>query len=219
MSEAPLSDFDVTEEEAAAVDAVSAVVGKPILEQSPERKLAEMKSLAAATRNLTLRQRLYLRYLLGSQMRPKVALRKFNENFSNEPLKESTVRDWHRRRNHFSSVLDRYTQLMLEQSGVGNPARILLRIDGVVEDALTPVPVLHQGLPVFNPDRPGEILKEVDRGSALKGLEMLGKAAGAFRKDEENSQRVTVVLDFSGEQMQGEQESEVIDGEFVEVKK
>jgi hypothetical protein len=72
---------------------------------------------------------------------------------------------------------------------------------------------------VFNPDRPGEILKEVDRGSALKGLEMLGKAAGAFRKDEENSQRVTVVLDFSGEQMQGEQESEVIDGEFVEVKK
>jgi hypothetical protein len=216
MAEINFSEFDLPEEE--VNDTLRAVFDKSIAAADPERKKTELRSLAADTRLLSFRQRLYLRYLFASQMRIRAAVNKMNQNLDIEPIKEGTVRSWHKDQN-FKSIIERYTQLMLETTGIGSASRILLRIDGVVEDALTPVPVLHQGLPVFDPDRPGEILKEVDRGSALKGLEMLGKAAGAFRKDEENSQRVTVVLDFSGEQMQGEQESEVIDGEFVEVKK
>jgi hypothetical protein len=126
-------------------------------------------------------------------------------------VQESVARRW-MMNPAFKSIVERYTQLALEHAGVGSPAQILLRIDAVVEDALEPQPVVSR--------RTGEIIgHEADRGAALKGLELLGKAAGAFRKDEENSQRVTVVLDFSGDAMQGEQESEAIEGEAVEVKR
>ena len=213
MTESPLSEFDVEPEVA---DALQSVFDKPPVAVDRARKAAEYKTLAADTRKLSLRQRLYIRHLLASQMRQRVALNKMNAGLPFEDrLKESTVRNWHRR-NDFRSIVERYAQLALEQSGVGSSAQILVRIDGVVEDALTPVPMYHNGIALRAPD--GSVQTEVDRGNALKGLELLGKAAGTFRKDEENSTRVTVVLDFSGEQMQGEQESEIVDGDFEVVR-
>lgn len=211
----PQSDFEDIEPE--AVTALESVLGKPIIvsEQRKAQKVAEYKQLAVDTRKLSARQRLYLRYLLASQMRPAVAIRAMAKNMDIEPLKEGTIREWHRR-NDFRAIVSRYTQLMLDVSGVGSPAQTLLRIDAVVEDALTPVPMYHNGKALVNPET-GQVQKEVDRGSALKGLEMIGKAAGMFRKDEENSQRVTVVLDFSGEAPVGEQESEIIEGEATEI--
>lgn len=207
--EQPLSEFDLPEEEVAALESI---FDKPVVAaaKSDSGKLAEYASLAKATRELPLRQRAFLRSMLANQMRPDVARRKLA--LAGIKIDHHATARW-MKDPEFKILLDRYTQLMLDQAGIGSPSRILLRIDGVVEDALQPVPVIYQGLPVVDPKREGEYLMEVDRGSALKGLELLGKAAGAFRKDEENSARVTVVLDFSGEQMQGEQESEVIEGE------
>jgi hypothetical protein len=51
--------------------------------------------------------------------------------------------------------------------------RLLARQDEIVETLLTPKPVLHQGLPVFDPRRPGEILTEVDAGAASRANEVL----------------------------------------------
>lgn len=220
MTESGLSEFDFPEAEtdveveAATADALATIYDAPLVPPAKRaaQKAEEYRTLAADTRKLSYRQRLYLRHLLASQMRANVAHRKMNEGVAPEDqITLGTIRSWHRRRD-FTEIVNRYTQLALEHAGVGNSAQILLRIDAVVEDALIPQPIVSR--------RSGEVIgHSVDSSTALKGLELLGKAAGTFRKDEEQSNRVTVVLDFSGEQMQGEQESEVIDGEAHEIKR
>lgn len=62
--------------------------------------------------------------------------------------------------------------------------RLLVRQDDIVEMLLTPKPVLHQGLPVSDPRRPGEILEEVEAGAASKANETLMKAAGLLKDKE-----------------------------------
>lgn len=205
-------------DEPGVTSALETVFDRPLapVEKRKTQRAAEYRILAADTRGLSLRQRMFVRAMLSCQMRPSVAMRKVNEGLAAaDRLKQTTVSRW-MKDGVFKSILERYTQLLLDYTGVASPAQTLLRIDAVVEDALTPVPMYHNGIALLNPET-GAIQKEVDRGAALKGLELLGKASGVFRKDEENSQRVTVVLDFSGEQMQGEQESEVIEGEAHEV--
>ncbi len=167
--------------------------------------------LAAKTRALPYRHRLYLKCLAATGFSATKAVRMLSEKMG----VKLDVSHAHRlmRFGDLRKVVEMYQDLALEAAGLNNPSRTLLRINDVVEDALTPVPRVSAG-EVIRHD--GEILMEVDRGSALKGLELIGKAQGAFRKDEETQQRVTVVLDFSGEKPAGDAESEVLDGEFTE---
>src|SRR6185437_1956575 len=77
------------------------------------------------------------------------------------------------------------TVVRIWQGAAGQEAldkdRLLARQDDIVETLLTPKPVLHQGLPVFDPKRPGEILEEVEAGGASRANEVLMKAAGLLK--------------------------------------
>jgi len=80
------------------------------------------------------------------------------------------------------------TVVRIWQGAAGQEAldkdRLLARQDDIVETLLTPKPVLHQGLPVFDPKRPGEILEEVEAGGASRANEVLMKAAGLLKDKE-----------------------------------
>ncbi len=179
------------------------------------QKDPRFRDLAARTRALPYRQRLYLKCLAATGFSVTKAVRMLSEtmgvklaaSYANKLLKYTEL----------AKVVEIYQDLALEAAGLNSPARTLLRIDAVVEDALTPVPMIFKGREVTLKD--GSQMTEVDRGSALKGLELIGKAQGAFRKDEETQQRVTVVLDFSGEKPAADPEDTVLEGEFDEVKK
>lgn len=211
-----LSEFDAPESEF-DVATVDSVLGAVVPAKKQDRD-ASYKKLAADTRALTYQQRVFVRTMLASGMNMRASCRKMNA--AGIKIDQKTPVKW-MQRPAFRSVIERYTDLMCAQVGVGSPRHIMLRINDVVENALEPVPMVHNGQGVVID---GERMVEIDRGSALKGLELMGKHAGAFRSDEEQSNRVTVVLDFSGEAMQGEQESETversdaIDGEFEEAK-
>lgn len=86
-------------------------------------------------------------------------------------------------------------QIWLANAGVAalDKDRLLARQDDIVETLLTPKPVLHQGIAVFDPTRPGEILKEVEAGAASRANEVLMKAAGLL-KDKELEVNVGVVV-------------------------
>lgn len=212
----PESAFDLAED-TEVLGVLESVFDKPLVpvEKRKIQRAAEHKLLAADIRELTLRQRLFVRAMLSCQMRPAAAIREVNKTaMRGGQLSQTSVSRWMRDLK-FKSIIERCMQVLIDTTGVANPSQTLLRIDAIVEDALMPVPMYHNGLALRDPE--GNVQKEVDRGSALKGLELLGKAAGVFRKDEENSQRVTVVLDFSGDAPAGEQESEIIEGDFAQV--
>lgn len=64
--------------------------------------------------------------------------------------------------------------------------RLLARHDDIVETALTPKPVLHQGIMVLDTRpgaHPGAVLEEVDVGAARNANSDLMKAAGLFPKE------------------------------------
>jgi hypothetical protein len=216
-------DFDWLDEPAAPTEAETLELGwlfddpqnpPPGSIVAKRQKDPRFRDLAARTRALPYRQRLYLKCLAATGFSVTKAVRMLSEkmgvkldaSYANKLLKYTEL----------AKVVEIYQDLALEAAGLNSPARTLLRIDAVVEDALTPVPRVSGG-EVITHD--GQVLMEVDRGSALKGLELIGKAQGAFRKDEETQQRVTVVLDFSGEKPAADPEDTVLEGEFDEVKK
>jgi hypothetical protein len=80
-----------------------------------------------------------------------------NKRWMQEYDYELVVRIW--RANAAASALDK--------------DRLLARQDGIVKALLTPKPVLHQGLPVFDPARPGEILQEIEAAAASRANEVL----------------------------------------------
>lgn len=85
-----------------------------------------------------------------------------------EPDYAMVVKVW--RANAASNALDR--------------DRLLARQDDIVETLLTPKPILHQGIAVWDPRRPGEILEEVEAAAAGKANETLMKAAGMLKDKE-----------------------------------
>lgn len=65
--------------------------------------------------------------------------------------------------------------------------RLILRQDECVESLMTPKPILHQGLPVFDPERPGEILKEIEAGAAAKVNETMLRLGGHLKDEQEKA--------------------------------
>lgn len=179
------------------------------------------KALASQTRALPYRQKLFLKFLLANSMMASRASKKMTVA-TGVKIDHHTTARWMTDLN-FKRVMDKYADLALASSGAAHPATTLLRINEVVEDALVPVPKFHDGKQLRD-DR-GQAVFEVDRSNALKGLKTLAETQGLLKQDEENRGRVTVILDFSGGVMQGEQASEeggrddAIDAEFSEVLK
>jgi hypothetical protein len=201
----------------APVEAPVVSVQKALSGEADKNADPRFHSLAADTRRLPMRQKLLLRSLLANQMHPARAIKAMNEalvKLGAAKVDVSTVYRW-MRSSELQKLVERYSDLAAEAAGIGNVTTTMLRIDAIVEEALEAQPIV---------DRSGKVVGYAkDFKAALKGLEMLGKSQGAFREDEEDRRRVTVVLDFSGDRQQGEQESETvqdpIDGEFEEIKR
>jgi hypothetical protein len=162
-------------------------------------------------RALPPRQRMFLKCLIANQMIPTRAIKALDK-----ALKEmgagkadrSTAYRW-LRDPAFKALVQLYSDLALEVHGLNNPTTTMLRIDEVYEEAMTPQPIVNR--------KTGNVMGyKKDLSSALKATDQLGRAQKLFRAEDEKSQRVTVVLDFSGEKPAGDAESEVIDGEFSE---
>lgn len=179
----------------------------------------EYAELARVTRKFSSRQQQFLKAMVANQMVPTRAIRAV-QNATGVPVCWKSVSRW-TKLPAFRSALEKYAKLALQMSGVESPASILLRTNAIVEDALTPVARFHDGRQLRHDD--GTPAMEVDRSSALKGLDLLARSQGLLNKSETQTSRVTVILDFSGEVKQGEQadekENQVLDGEFTEVKK
>lgn len=96
--------------------------------------------------------------------------------------------------------------------------RLLARHDDIVETALTPKPLLHQGIMVLDTRpgaRPGAVLEEVDVGAARSANADLMKAAGLFPKE---GAEVNVAVGFTPVQVEIEQSAhDVIDAVVEEV--
>lgn len=78
-----------------------------------------------------------------------------------------------------------------------NRDRLLARQDRIVETAMTPKPVLHEGIMVLDTRpgaRPGSVLEEVEVSAASRANEVLMKAAGLL-KDKEVEVNVGVAID------------------------
>lgn len=208
-------EFDWMDEKPAPAAKPSTEIAKALSGEADKNTDPRFGNLAADTRQLPLRQKLLLRCLLTNQMHPARAIRAMNkalEKMGAPKVDTSAVYRWMRGK-QFQGLVQRYSDLAAEAAGVGNVASTLLRIDQIVEEALEAQPILDRNRNVVGYAK--------DFKAALKGLELLGKTQGAFRENEEDKRRVTVVLDFSGERQQGEQESETvdtaIDGEYTEV--
>lgn len=219
------ADWDDTEE---AVEPVAPT--KPVKLTEPEQRElkymlgdravskatdARTKKLAALMRKLPMRHKLLMKYLVANQMHPRRARAAMERDGVNPP-DQTTLYRWMRRR-EFQEGMQAYGDLLLQSSGAASPVSILTRIDEVVEDALRPVPRIHNGQQVY--DALGNPLYEVDRKSALKGLELLGKTPGTklFKGEEAQGARVTVFLDFGGGQMKNaERETETVEGDVLE---
>lgn len=81
-------------------------------------------------------------------------------------------------------------------AGAQDRDRLLARHDDIVESALTPKPILHQGIMVLDTRpgaRPGAVLEELDVGAARAANADLMKAAGML-KDKELEINVGVVI-------------------------
>ncbi len=193
----------------------------PVAIQRIRQKDPRFKALAMSTRELSHRQKAFLKFMLANEMTESRARRAMNKAMGWKVDTNTTAR-W-MKDIRFRGVLDAYGDLALENSGAGNANSILMRTNRVVEDALEPVTKFHMGTPLI--DEFGNVVKEVDRANALKGLDLLAKARGLLKQDDENRNRVTVVLDFSGDVKQGEQASEevertdVLEGEYEDLQK
>jgi hypothetical protein len=178
---------------------------------SAKRHDPRFKTLAERTRALPHRQKLFLKCMMACQMHPATSIRKFNEVLKTQgvkPMDRSHLYRW-MRNGDFRELMQLYSDLALEVHGLNNPTTTLLRIDEVYTEAMTEQPIVER--------KSGKIVGyKKDLSSALKATDQLGRAQKLFRAEDEKSQRVTVVLDFSGEKPAGSAESEVIDGEFEE---
>lgn len=172
---------------------------------------ARYKQLAADVRALPPRQRMFLKCLVANAMIPVRAIKALDKalkEMGSGKADRSTCYRWLRDPD-FKALITLYSDLALEVHGLNNPTTTMLRIDEVYEEAMTPQPIVSR--------KSGQVVGyKKDLSSALKATDQLGRAQKLFRAEDEKSQRVTVVLDFSGEKPAGSAESEVIDGEFEE---
>ena len=98
--------------------------------------------------------------------------------------------------------------------------RLLARQDDIVEMALTPRPVLHEGIMVLDTRPgapPGAVLEEFDAGVASRANEVLMKAAGLFPKEDATAIGVQVQLPQITVELTPKSTRDVIDAPCVEV--
>jgi hypothetical protein len=207
--EAPLTDA----EERDVGELAQIMTGTP----TPTKKLIEkrrtdprFKELAERVRALPARKRMFLNCMTACQMIPAKAIKALDKLLQPAGVRadRSAAYRW-LRDPEYRDLIALYSDLALEVHGLNNPTTTLLRIDEVYEEAMTPQPIVNR--------KTGAVVGyKKDLSSALKATDQLGRAQKLFRAEDEKSQRVTVVLDFSGEKPAGDAESEVIDGEFSE---
>lgn len=159
--------------------------------------------LVVALRKLRPRQRTYLRALAAHGFDHAKARRDLADRFT--PVDASTVFRWSKSP-IFKAAYQALQEHLFELSGI-DPVGLLLRVNHVAEDAMTPVPILHQG------EDTG--FREVDRTNALRALELLGKHRRLWGSDEKTTRVTVQIVELDGPK-RGD-EPPAIEGEAEEV--
>lgn len=151
----------------------------PVPTELPVDPRARLALLEECWQRLTAKQRTFLTAFRENRLNARAAARALDMGGG----RCTSHTNWMRER-------DYSTVVRIWQGAAGAEAldkdRLLARQDDIVETLLTPKPVLHQGLPVFDPRAPGQakILEEVEAGAAGRANEVLMKAAGLLKDKE-----------------------------------
>lgn len=134
----------------------------------PEQLPAEQRKTLRALRRIRPVERAWIRAYLACNCNAQAASRslKARQGWSLSPPRAYRLM---RHDDDFRTALQGLQSDLMGLAGI-DPVGILLRTNAVVEDAMTPAPILHQG------EDTG--YREVDRANALRGLEAMAKWQG-----------------------------------------
>lgn len=192
------------------LDTSERVPALPIPVELPADYRARLELAEQCFAKLTAEQRVFLQAWRDCRFNARAAGRQLGLSENNKPntawmrnpAYAAVARVW--RANAAAEAMDR--------------DRLLARHDDIVETALTPKPVLHQGIMVLDTRpgaRPGAVMEEVDVGAARSANADLMKAAGLFPKE---GAEVNVAVGFTPVQVEIEKSADdVIDVTAVEV--
>lgn len=187
---------------AALYDDVTPAMRDPDIE-APKVEPKHVQTLRAL-RQLKPQTRTFIRAYLACNCNGAAARRMLNQTQGWAP-DSSQVSRWMRWDDNFRIALAGLKANLLELAGV-DPESLVLRTNAIVEDALTPVPILHHG------EDTG--FREVDRANALRGIENMAKWAGMGREEKHTTRVVVTVVKLDGP---AKAEAEVIEGEYTDV--
>jgi hypothetical protein len=163
-----------------------------------QRDAARLEA-AKTARDISPVQRLTIEALLHSVTKG-AAIKKLTEQGFDVSL--AIVNKW-LKRPYFIEALQARSRYL---AGQITKDSVLINAKNIMEEALTPQPILHQG------EDTG--FRKMELGAALTANEQIGKALGAFNKDESGKTIVVIDIDFSGRK-NAVQET-VIGGDFIE---
>lgn len=153
---------------------VPAVSGDPI---------ARIREFDTAWAKLSVKQQAFLVQLQANGFNARRACRAMGDAAPNQ----TTTWKWPKNDPDYAIAL----RIMKQDAtaDVLERERLILRQDEMVESLMTPKPILHQGLPVFDPSDPERkaILMEVEAAAAAKVNETLLRVGGHLRDEQEKA--------------------------------
>jgi hypothetical protein len=141
-----------------------------------------------AAKRLHPRQRTFIRALVQEGGNVQRARKTMNAR-TPVPLEPRDVHRWMRDQ-EFMSCYKAAAEAYLAMSGI-DPQGVLLKLANVIDSAMTPAPILHQGRHTGH--------YEVDRSNALAGIEKLGKYNKMWGGDEAAARVTVQIIDLSGD--------------------
>lgn len=147
------------------------------------------RNMLVAAQRMHPRQRTFVRALIQEAGNEGRAIKLFNAR-SRDPLNVKQAQNWMMYDDDFRLVYKEAARQYLSVAGI-DPQGVLLRTVKVVNEALTPVPILYKGRHTG--------YYEQDRGNAMRGIEFLGKVNKMVGSEENRTRLVVQVIDMSGQ--------------------
>lgn len=162
------------------------LTARPVLPESAATKLLKMRECVA---RLSSKQQYYIETLRNCRWNERAAIKAL----SNTPFAITRTAVWRwREKEDYAYV---YNILKADAAGnVLDTDKLLLRQEDIIEQLMTPQPILHQGAATgyFENRAP----------AASKANEVLMKAAGLLKNDEQTTRHVVRFVNLAGPEVQ-----------------